>query len=230
MAQILGLDLGTNSIGWAIIEDTKHKILGLGSLIFPMGVDNLGDGDNELSKNASRTDARGKRRQFFRQRLRKKVLLKALSKHKMCPLTVEDFKVWKKTKQFPEDKLKTWFALNPYELRTKALSEKLSLEELGRVFYHLIQRRGFLSNSRKGGKDDGAIFKGKPKEGKIGINETLQSIEDNTLGSYLYKIYPKENEPFQDGLERIRNRYTTRQMYIDEFETIWESKNSFIHR
>ncbi len=227
MAQILGLDLGTNSIGWAIINEDKQQIINLGSRIFPMGVDNLGDGDNELSKNASRTEARGKRRQFFRQRLRKKMLLKELSIHNMCPLTVEDFKVWKKTKQFPEDKLKIWFALNPYELRTKALSEKLSLEELGRVFYHLIQRRGFLSNSRKGGKDDGAIFKGKPKEGKIGINETLQSIEDNTLGSYLYKIYPIENEPFKDGLERIRNRYTTRQMYIDEFEAIWEQQKQF---
>jgi CRISPR/Cas system Type II protein with McrA/HNH and RuvC-like nuclease domain len=38
--------------------------------------------------------------------------------------------------------------LNPYELRQKALNEKLSLEEIGRIFYHLIQRRGFLSNSR----------------------------------------------------------------------------------
>jgi len=121
MAQILGLDLGTNSIGWAIIDDKENKISGMGSRIFPMGVDNLGDGDNELSKNASRTGDRGTRRQFFRRRLRKKVLLKALSKHNMCPLTEEDYKVWKKTKQFPSEKLSHWFALNPYELRNKAL-------------------------------------------------------------------------------------------------------------
>jgi len=227
MAQILGLDLGTNSIGWAIIDDKENKISGMGSRIFPMGVDNLGDGDNELSKNASRTGDRGTRRQFFRRRLRKKVLLKALSKHNMCPLTEEDYKVWKKTKQFPSEKLSHWFALNPYELRNKALSKELTLQELGRVFYHLIQRRGFLSNSRKGGKDDGAIFKGKPKEGKIGIDDTLLSIQDKTLGSYLYEIQPKENKPFQEGLERIRNRYTTRQMYIDEFETIWEKQKQF---
>ena len=227
MAKMLGLDLGTNSIGWAIVDDKLNKILGIGSRIFPMGVENLGDGDNEMSKNASRTGARGVRRQFFRRRLRKKVLLKALSEHKMCPMVVSDFEDWKKTKQFPSEKLANWFAMNPYELRQKALNKKLSLEEIGRIFYHLIQRRGFLSNSRKGGSDDGAIFKGNAKEGKIGIDDTLESIEGKTLGSYLYEIYPKECQPFQDGLERIRNRYTTRKMYIDEFELIWQKQSEF---
>jgi len=227
MSKILGLDLGTNSIGWALIDDKQNKILGLGSRIFPMGVENLGDGDAEISKNASRTGARGVRRQFFRRRLRKKILLKALSENNMCPMIAKDFEDWKKTKQFPSEKLATWFALNPYELRQKALHEKLSLEEIGRIFYHLIQSRGFLSNSRKGGSDDGAIFKGNSKEGKIGIDDTLESIEGKTLGSYLYEIYPKENQPFQDGLERIRNRYTTRKMYVDEFELIWNKQSQF---
>lgn len=227
MAKILGLDLGTNSIGWAIIDDIQNKIVGIGSRIFPMGVENLGDGDKEISKNASRTGARGVRRQFFRRRLRKQILLKALSENKMCPLIDEDFKIWKNIKKFPEEKLVIWFSLNPYELRKKALSEKLSLEEIGRIFYHLIQRRGFLSNSRKGGTDDGTIFKGNPKEGKIGITETQHNIEDKTLGSYLSEIYPKENEPFRKGLERIRNRYTTRKMYVDEFELIWEKQKQF---
>jgi CRISPR-associated endonuclease Csn1 len=227
MAKILGLDLGTNSIGWALIDNRLNKILGIGSRIFPMGVENLGDGDNEMSKNASRTGARGVRRQFFRRRLRKKVLLKSLSENSMCPMCLKDFEDWKQTKQFPSEKLANWFAMNPYELRQKALNEKLSLEEIGRIFYHLIQRRGFLSNSRKGGSDDGAIFKGNAKEGKIGIDDTLESIEGKTLGSYLYEIYPKENQPFQDGLERIRNRYTTRKMYIDEFELIWDKQSEF---
>jgi CRISPR-associated endonuclease Csn1 len=84
-----------------------------------------------------------------------------------------------------------------------------------------------LSNSRKGGSDDGAIFKGNPKEGKIGIIETQEHIQDKTLGSYLFKIYPKENQPFQVGLERIRNRYTTRKMYVDEFEMIWDKQKQF---
>ena len=95
MTKILGLDLGTNSIGWAIVDDTQNKIIGIGSRIFPVGVDNLGDGEGELSKNASRTGARGTRRQFFRKRLRKKVLLKELASLKMCPLLDADFDNWK---------------------------------------------------------------------------------------------------------------------------------------
>lgn len=228
MTKILGLDLGTNSIGWAVVDDTKNTILGIGSRIFPMGVENLGEGEGrEISKNAGRTGARGVRRQFFRRMLRKKVLLKALSENKMCPMVEADFEDWKKTKEFPSHKLANWFALNPYELRQKAVNEKLSLEEIGRILYHLIQRRGFLSNSRKGGSDDGAIFKGNPKEGKIGITETQEKIQEKTLGSYLFEIYPKENQPFQDGLERIRNRYTTRKMYVDEFELIWDIQAQF---
>ncbi|MCX6171612.1 MAG: type II CRISPR RNA-guided endonuclease Cas9 [Flavobacterium sp.] len=228
MTKVLGLDLGTNSIGWAVVDEKNNQISGIGSRIFPMGVENLGEGEGrEISKNAGRTGARGVRRQFFRRRIRKKVLLKALSENKMCPIIASDFEDWKKTKEFPTEKLANWFALNPYELRQKALNEKLSLEEIGRIFYHLIQRRGFLSNSRKGGSDDGVIFKGNPKEGKIGITQTQEKIQEKTLGSYLFEIYPKENQPFQDGLERIRNRYTTRKMYVEEFELIWEKQEQY---
>ena len=40
-------------------------------------------------------------------------------------------------------------------------------------------------------------------------------------------IQPKENQPYSGELERIRNRYTTRQMYINEFEIIWEFQKQF---
>lgn len=232
MSKILGLDLGTNSIGWALVDDQSNRIIGMGSRIFPEGVVNLGEGEGrEISKNASRTDARGIRRQFFRRRLRKKILLKHLAKFKMCPLNEEDFEKWKKTGLFPEKELSEWFALNPYELRSKALEHKLSLEEIGRVFYHFIQRRGFLSNSRSAGNDDSensVIFKGDPKSGKTGIIETQKGIQDaKTLGVYLNNILPKDYEVYQNGRERIRNRYTTRKMYIDEFELIWAKQSQF---
>jgi CRISPR-associated endonuclease Csn1 len=226
--KILGLDLGSNSIGWAVVDEANNQILGMGTRIFPMGVVNLGEGEGrEMSKNAARTGARGVRRQFFRRQLRKKILLRVLSRNEMCPLTEQDFEHWKQTKKFPSEVLAPWFALNPYELRYRALREKLSLHEIGRIFYHFIQRRGFLSNSRKGGTDEGAIFRGNPKEGKIGIDETQKRVEDKTLGAYLYEIFPKENTPFQQGRERIRNRYTTRKMYIDEFESIWQKQAAF---
>ncbi|MCD8412861.1 type II CRISPR RNA-guided endonuclease Cas9 [Tenacibaculum finnmarkense] len=231
MSKILGLDLGTNSIGWALVQN--NIILGMGSRIFPEGVVNLGEGEGrEVSKNASRTEARGVRRQIFRRRLRKRYLLKELAKHNFCPISADLIKDWNGTEIFKNQELQDWFKLNPYELRAKAIHQEISLVEIGRIFYHIIQRRGFLSNSRSAGadvKETSTLFTGDAKIGKIGISSTLENIknivnseENKTLGSYLNSIQPKENEPYSECLERIRNRYTTRQMYIDEFELIWE--------
>ncbi len=120
-----------------------------------------------------------------------------------------------------------WLKQNPYELRDKALNEDLTLEEFGRVLYHLIQRRGFLSNRK--GKDDGAIYKG--KENVKGIDATQKELENSTLGKYLFHILPKEGEPYkiiQDeaGNElRVRSRYTLRDMYVTEFEAIWKRQS-----
>ena len=56
MKKILGLDLGTNSIGWALInldfENKEGAILGLGSRIIPMSQDILGkfDSGNSISQ------------------------------------------------------------------------------------------------------------------------------------------------------------------------------------
>jgi CRISPR-associated endonuclease Csn1 len=229
MAKILGLDLGTNSIGWAIVDDITHRIIGVGSRIFPEGVINLGEGEGrEISKNASRTGARGVRRQFFRRRLRKRYLLRLLAKYDLCPVDYKLIKVWNQKEIFNNIELQNWFRLNPYHLRAKALNEKITLHELGRIFYHIIQRRGFQSNSRSAGAENNeksVIFKGDVKSGKIGIADTIESIKDSkTLGAYLHTIYPKENTPYTKELERIRNRYTTRKMYIDEFELIWNNQ------
>ena len=150
--------------------------------------------------------------------MRKRYLLKELAKHSLCPIPASLIRDWNGIEIFKNELLQEWLRRNPYELRAKAVSEKITLLELGRIFYHMIQRRGFLSNSRSAGsevKESSTLFKGDTKIGKIGINKTLQSIEKKkTLGSYLHSIFPEENEPFSGELERIRNRYTTRQMYI----------------
>ncbi|WP_445732486.1 type II CRISPR RNA-guided endonuclease Cas9 [Mariniflexile sp.] len=204
MAKILGLDLGTNSIGWAIVEEEKQQILGMGSRIFPEGVvaKTIGTGEKEESKNAARRNSRQQRRQYYRKRLRKIKLLRTLIDLDMCPLTRKELDVWAKWDKSKgkagrmapsSNAYAEWHRQNPYYLRNKALNEDLTLEEMGRVLYHLIQRRGFLSNRK--GKDDGKIYKG--KEGMVGIDQTKNSIEDGTLGSFLNSIYPIEGEPFQ---------------------------------
>ena len=67
MSKILGLDLGTNSIGWALVDDNQQKIIDTGVRIFPAGVNDLGE-SKEQSKNSARREARQIRRQYFRRK------------------------------------------------------------------------------------------------------------------------------------------------------------------
>lgn len=83
--KILGLDLGTNSIGWALIEQSSDerigKILGLGSRIIPMSQDILGEFDkgNSVSQTAERTKYRSVRRLRERYLLRRERLHRVLN-------------------------------------------------------------------------------------------------------------------------------------------------------
>ncbi|WP_299178414.1 type II CRISPR RNA-guided endonuclease Cas9 [uncultured Chryseobacterium sp.] len=82
---ILGLDLGTNSIGWALINQDfnkkEGKILGMGSRIIPMSQDILGEfgKGNSVSQTASRTGYRGVRRLRERFLLRRERLHRVLN-------------------------------------------------------------------------------------------------------------------------------------------------------
>ncbi|MBL8676933.1 MAG: hypothetical protein JNJ47_05885, partial [Alphaproteobacteria bacterium] len=218
MAKVLGLDIGTSSIGWALIDSEQKKIIKTGVRIFPEGVNRDTKG-SEISKNQLRREARQARKNKFRKKLRKKILIRELKRHEMYPLS--------------EDALSQWISLNPYLLRGKALSERLSLLEVGRILYHLNQRRGFKSSRKTGGvteegnTEDGKIFQGDEKTGKIGIAETNKNIESGgeTLGKYLSSLVP-DNKPYKENI-RIRNRYTTREMYVLEFNKIWDSQQKF---
>ena len=235
MTKILGLDMGTNSIGWAIIDKDQSRILDAGVRVFPAGVKDIGKGESEQSKNAERREHRMSRRLHFRKRLRKIKLLGVLINHQMCPLSKENLRKWKnwdpseksEGRAFPSEPAFTeWLKMNPYHLRDKALREPITRKEFGRILYHFIQRRGFLSTRK--GKDDGAIYKGK---GELqGINQTEELIEGKTLGQQLNKFLPKERVSYKrihdsNGNEvRVRARYTLRRMYIEEFEKIWEKQ------
>lgn len=211
MKKILGLDLGTNSIGWALVDEGNKKIIDTGVRIFQEGVLNSGTA-KEQSKNSTRRDARQIRRQYFRRKLRKRKLLKVLNDFGLSPADQLE----------NSDKMQDWLKINPYKVRHEAISQKVSLNELGRAFYHIAQRRGFKS-TRKVSSEEGVLFKG--KESTKGINETLSEIPDNkTLGSYLYETGYKDGEPFSLK-ERVRDRYTLREMYVDEFNKIWEKQN-----
>lgn len=221
MTKILGLDLGTNSIGWAIVEKNggdHFNLLEKGVRIFQEGV-KIEKGV-EGSKAAERTDFRGARRIKFRRKLRKIEVLKVLSANDFCPnLTSEALDNWRFKKVYPTSELfKEWYLTNeeemknPYYFRYLAITKLLDLKQrkdrfiLGRAFYHITQRRGFLSNRLEGTKEsEGAV--------KKDISEINQAKGTKTLGHYFW-------EKYQAG-EKIRDTYTHREEhYLDEFERI----------
>ncbi|MFU8860345.1 MAG: type II CRISPR RNA-guided endonuclease Cas9, partial [Cyclonatronaceae bacterium] len=225
MNTTLGLDLGSNSIGWALIDEKNQKIIDMGVRIFPEGLNR--DKGQEKSRNEGRRAARGIRRQTFRRKMRKKLLLDILYEQSMTPITKEEIKNWWQGDDFPDSsEIQHWLALNPYELRAKGLDEKLSLFEFGRVLYHLIQRRGFKSNRLAGSTDEeSTIYTG--KDGVTGIIETREKSDNyQTLGQFLNTLTAETGQPYSK-LERIRNRYTTRRMYINEFEALWNEQSKY---
>ncbi|MEQ8447998.1 MAG: type II CRISPR RNA-guided endonuclease Cas9 [Balneola sp.] len=221
LKKILGLDMGVASIGWSLIEynqDDEGNIIDSGVRIFDQNLQRDNEAQKGESKNQQRTLHRGMRRQRDRKRRRKRGLYYSLKDVRMCPVKSEN------------EEWNIWINLNPYELRTKGLDEQLSLMEFGRVLYHLNQRRGFKSN-RKVGKDkeDGAVATEISK-----IRAEMKKKGMRTLGEYLFSL--QENHfnppvsPDHDDYEfkrRIRNKYTHRNMYEEEFELLWEKQTQF---
>lgn len=160
MSKVLGLDLGTNSIGWAIVDEKlENKIEDCGVYIFPQGV--AVEKNVEYSRAAERTTYRSARRSKSRRRLRKYETLKILIANNMCPLTMEELNKWIKyskgeRREFPKSKaFLDWLKTDeekdrdPYAFRKKAVERKgINKQDLGRAFYHIAQRRGFKSNRK----------------------------------------------------------------------------------
>ena len=172
MTKILGIDLGTNSIGWAIVTKEKNEneftFVDKGVRIFSEGVNLEPKKNSESSKAAKRTEYRSARKLKYRRKLRKIKLLKILSDNNLCPkLTDEELNLWRYKKSYPKnDAFRLWLLTdsqndeierknkikNPYYFRFLAATQKLNLiktqdkHRLGRALYHMAQRRGFRSN------------------------------------------------------------------------------------
>lgn len=229
MSKVLGLDLGTNSIGWAIVNRTADgiELLEHNVHIFQEGVNRVKGNEEPTVK--QRTEARASRRHYFRRRLRKISLLEILIDQKWCPyLEPAALSEWRKHKLFPLDKdFIDWLRTddvegkNPYYDRHRCLNETLNLalrEDrycLGRALYHLNQRRGFLSN-RKDQQSDSED--GKVKAGISSLESDMKAAGFEYLGDYFYQL-------FSNG-EIIRKHYTDRNShYIKEFYAICSKQN-----
>ena len=160
MNKILGLDIGTNSIGWALInwdsETFKGNIIDAGSRIIPTDSELLSNYETgqAASKNATRRQARGARRLKQRFKIRRHRLIIAIKELGWIP---QDFTPGHQLPVSNErlNGMREWFGHNSiphdwaiYYIRHKALSEKIELPELACILYHFNQRRGFKSNRK----------------------------------------------------------------------------------
>lgn len=245
MKHILGLDIGTNSIGWVLI--LGDKIIDKGVVVFPIGT-NVIKGIQEITKNQERGSYRRAKRNLFRYKLRRKELKKKLKTLSMLP----DFSKL-------ESKKEDYQAKELYKLRANALDKQVPLDEIGRIFLLINKHRGFKSNSvalsesfeknDEQKKEDGAVT--------LGI-EQLQAFITNsnarTIGEYFHKMYEKAeglfnegkwhniNEPYDEraldengvfvfhnnrGIRREHGRYVSRKMYEIEFDLIWDKQKEY---
>lgn len=213
MAIVLGIDLGTNSLGWGLVDDELQTVIDLGSRIFSAGVNDLND-KKEESKNVSRRNARLIRRQYERRRRRKRNLSNVLRDMRMFPAV--------------ENELPKFYQKEPYSLRKIGLYEKLSLLEFGRVLYQLNQHRGYKSSRKTSNEEEdaGTLFEGDKKNNKPGINslkDILASGKYKTIGEYFATLTDRNKR----HEIRIRNRYTERSMFVDEFDKLWDAQKQF---
>jgi CRISPR subtype II RNA-guided endonuclease Cas9/Csn1 len=166
MKKILGLDLGTNSIGWALIEqDFENKqgsILGMGSRIIPMGEElSKFERGQAQTKNANRRIARGMRKLNKRYKQRRNKLIYVLQQLGMLPEHIKltepfsnPLKIDRVSILPIEKKQKQYTALDLLALRVKALKEKVSLQELGKIIYLFNQLRGYAGGGNEPEKED----------------------------------------------------------------------------
>ncbi len=212
MALRLGLDMGTNSIGWCLTEyDDQHEsgtaIVALGSRIFSDGR----DPQSGTSLAVDRRDARSARRRRDRFIGRRDAFLETLVEHGLMPADA--------------DEAKLLADLDPYKLRAEALDRRLEPYEIGRALFHLNQRRGFKSNRKAErktkDKDDGKIATGARE-----LDRAMAEEGADTLGQFL------AGRLARGDTARVRMNsdaqgydfYPQRRHYEWEFERIWESQ------
>ena len=203
MSLVFGLDIGTTSIGFAVIEHdislATGRIRRLGVRIFPEARDPKG-----VPLNQDRRQARLRRRQLRRRRERRRQLADILFQAGILP--TRDSAAW-------NEAMKS----DPYELRRRAFEgETLAPHEIGRAIYHLAQRRHFRGRDidEVSHAADDAAGDADEKKATSAREHTVQALkrEGKTLGAWLAARGPHE---------RKRGEHATRDIVEDEFETVW---------
>ena len=155
MKKILGLDLGTNSIGWALVnekenEDEKSSIIRLGVRVNPLTIDEISNFERgkSITTNAERTLKRGMRRNLQRYKLRRDLLIQVLKNNGF----IDDDTI------LSEHGNNTTF--ETYRLRAKAATEEISITEFARVLLLINKKRGYKSSRKAKSTEEGQLIDG----------------------------------------------------------------------
>lgn len=219
----LALDLGTSSIGWAMLrlnqENEPTAIIKAGVRIFSDGR-NPKDGS---SLAVNRRLARGMRRRRDRLLKRKARMLKQLVENGFFPAA--------------EIERKALELLDPFELRSRGLDQQLTPAEFGRALFHMTQRRGFQSNRKTDKKDTDS---GALKTAIRGVRLAMSETNSRTVGEWLYKRKTagetvraryRERRETKEGIkptvEKFYDLYLDRSMISDEFDTLWANQAKY---
>ncbi len=205
MERIFGLDIGTTSIGFAVIDHDPDRqagrILRLGVRIFPEARDNDG-----TPLNQTRRQKRMVRRQLRRRRARRRLLNETLAAAGLLPA-------------FGSADWAAVMAIDPYALRRRALLEPLRPWEVGRALYHLAKRRHFTGREIREAedKDTENTENADEKAAATEREKTLQELKTRgiTLGAWL-----AERPPHQ----RRRGVHADRTAVRDEFAKLWAAQ------
>lgn len=237
MKKTLGLDLGTNSLGWAIVatdDNGEKSLVARGGEIFPEAV-NRDKNDNESPRCQERTTRRGLRRRYFRKRSRKVNTLAVLSKNGLCPrISDDELRVMRHDGRFPfRDDVVSWLSVdvvsgkNPYRDRHECLHRKLDLSLqserfiLGRALYSIDQRRGYMDirnldaqndEDDKKAKTENEKELGKVKSGIAELEKEMQEAGFSFVGDYFHHLLSLGR--------KIRGHYTSREQLVAEFKEI----------
>ncbi len=218
MKKILGLDLGVSSVGWSVIsvddDGDPSEILGMGSRIIPLSTDDANEFStgNAISKNQKRTTKRTIRKGYDRYQLRRENLTAELRKLKMLP----------------DEHLIKLPVLDLWTLRANAATPgcKLTLPEIGRVFYHINQKRGY-----KHAKADEAGDK-KQTEYVEAVNGRFAKIQElhQTVGQFFatqLKASEIKNEKGVFYTYRTKEQVFPRKAYEQEFDQVISVQKEF---
>ncbi|MCT4666129.1 MAG: type II CRISPR RNA-guided endonuclease Cas9 [Flavobacteriales bacterium] len=206
--RVLGLDLGTNSIGWALVEEHQidkkvidGSIIKLGVRVNPLTVDEKTNFEKgkPISTNADRTLKRGARRNLQRFKLRRENLIDVLRKHGFID---------KETVLAENGKNSTHNLLN---IRAKSAKEKVSLEEFARILLAINKKRGYKSSRKTKQEADGTAIDG------MGVAKILYD-ENLTPGQYGLQL-------LENGKKYIPDFY--RSDLQNEFDLIWEQQKRY---